>query len=67
MKFDEMREKIVTDKYGFKFIDEHSIMLGSKINGCMVCGGTTEYIDICSEGYVCSTECQEEFYRQFNE
>lgn len=67
MKFKNMKNKITTDKDGFKFIGEHSIMVGSDPEKCRMCSESTEFIDICSEAHICSTECQEKFYKEYEE
>lgn len=30
---------------------------------CMICGSPTFFIEICSEGYICSSECETYFYK----
>lgn len=67
MKFKDMKNKTTTDKDGFKFIREHSIMVGKTPRKCRICTETTEFIDICSEAHICSTECQEKLYKEYDE
>lgn len=67
MKFNYMKNKTTTDKDGFKFIREHSIMVGSSLEKCCMCPDSTEFIDICSETHMCSTECRDKFYKEYDE
>jgi hypothetical protein len=67
MKFKDMKNKITTDEDGFKFIREHSIFVGNNPEKCRMCSESTEFIDICSEAHMCSTECQEKFYKEMEE
>lgn len=45
--------------------ETNSIIKGSKKVGCLVCGYPTEYIEVCSEAHMCSTECVDEFYKEY--
>lgn len=33
----------------------------------MHCGNLTEFIDVCSEGHICSDECMDAWYKMFSE
>lgn len=67
MKFKGMESSITTDKDGFRFIREYSIMVGNNPSKCRMCFESTEFVDICSEAHVCSTECQEKLYKEMEE
>jgi hypothetical protein len=34
---------------------------------CVMCDNKSEYIEYCSEGHFCSTECLDEFYKKVSE
>jgi hypothetical protein len=44
---------------------ENDILVSDKEEGCMVCRKPTRFIDVISEGYVCSPECKKEWYKFF--
>lgn len=62
MKFEDYKE-ITTDQYGFQFV-KNGIMIGTEEKGCLVCGTSTKYIEVCSEAHFCSDECVNKFYKQ---
>ena len=62
MKFKDYTD-IKTDQYGFSFI-KNGIMIGIDEKPCLTCGCPSKYIEVCSEGHVCSDECVSDFYRQ---
>ena len=48
-------------------IDEAFVLIGRKEQACMVCGDPTRFIDLCSEGHLCSKECDIKWYDMFNQ
>lgn len=63
MKFKDYEVK--TDKYGFEFVKDN-IMKGKTKQRCMHCGELTEYIEVCSEGRICSDKCEKEWYKEYD-
>lgn len=59
MKFEA--RPLSTDSRGFQFAKNH-IMKTSQSQGCMHCGQPTTFIDVISEGYLCSDECEAGWY-----
>ncbi|WP_346938249.1 hypothetical protein [uncultured Clostridium sp.] len=50
-------------KFTDRDVEERIGLLKSdKIQSCMICGNPTPYIEVCSEGYLCSKECENYFY-----
>lgn len=50
-------------KFTDKDVEERTGLLKSnKTQSCMICGSPTSYIEVCSEGYLCSKECENYFY-----
>lgn len=62
MKFKDFSR--VKDSLGFEYV-KNSIMVGKNLKPCIYCGEPTEYIDVYSEGHVCSEECVDEWYERF--
>lgn len=51
-----------------KFVESsNSIIKGSKKVPCLICSEPTEYIEVCSEDYFCSSECVNKFYKSYSE
>lgn len=51
-----------------KFTDKDAeerigLLKSNKIQSCMICGNPTPYIEIYSEGRLCSKECENYFYK----
>lgn len=65
MKFEDYKE-VITDEYGFQFV-KNGVMIGTEEQGCLICGTSTKYIEVCSEAYFCSDECVDKFYNQLSE
>lgn len=61
-----MKEQYITDELGFEFVGQYH-MLSKEPKPCMMCGEYTKAIDVFSDGYVCSEECQHEFDSWCNE
>lgn len=53
-------------KFTDKDMESHSLIKGKYEKPCIICGEKTVYIDFCSEGHICSTECEEKFNRILN-
>ncbi|MGL5329973.1 MAG: hypothetical protein ACRDD7_11940 [Peptostreptococcaceae bacterium] len=66
MKYEDMQDKIVKDKYGYEFIG-NSIMVGKNEVGCLKCGTPSRYIDVFSEAHFCSEECLKAFDEEWAE
>jgi hypothetical protein len=66
MKYEDMKDQYITDEYGFKFVGKYH-MLGKEPKPCGMCGSMTRSIDVFSEGYICSEECQDKFDSWCNE
>ena len=63
MKYSGMLLK--KDKYGFSFA-KAGVMATDKLKPCLVCKKPTAFVEVCSEGYQCSEECTEEFYKELD-
>jgi hypothetical protein len=54
-----------------KFKDEdmknHSLIKSEELQGCMICGEPTPYIEYICEGRLCSEECQDAFYKMMDD
>lgn len=46
---------------------ENDILTGDKEYGCLQCGDLTKFIEICCEGYFCSRECIDAWYKAYDE
>jgi hypothetical protein len=66
MKYEDMKYQYNTDKYGYEFVGTCH-MLADKQQSCMMCGEPTRSIDVFSESYICSEECQYKFDSWCNE
>lgn len=64
MKYENYR--LTKDNLGYEFATP-GVMKGSKKQACMHCGNLTEFIDVCSEGHICSDECMDAWYKMFSE
>lgn len=42
-------------------------ILSKQLKPCMVCGKLTNQIEACSEGYLCSGECNKKWYQDYFE
>lgn len=40
-------------------------ILSKQLKPCMVCGKLTNQIEVCSEGYLCSDECNKKWYQDY--
>lgn len=58
MKF---KNKYSTVKNGD--IVDHQYLISKNYKNCIICGDKTRFIEICSGRYLCSTECESEFYK----
>jgi len=56
-----------SDKYKYAeardIIRDDHLLVSNKKQGCMICHHPTKFIDYLSEGYLCSEECNEAFYK----
>lgn len=59
MKFETY--PLSTNSHGFQFAKNH-IIKTSQSQGCMHCGQPTTFIDVISEGYLCSDKCEAGWY-----
>jgi hypothetical protein len=59
------RVRFKNDSYGFKFA-KNNIMKSKTLGICMQCGKLTNFIEICSEGRLCSDECENAWYDRYN-
>lgn len=60
MKYEDMKDQYNTDEYGFQFVGKYK-MIAEEPKPCMICSDMTKTIDVFSEGYICSEECQHKF------
>ena len=52
--------------FKMKYLNENKgIIKGKKLVPCGICGEPTVFIDLYSEGYFCSEECVEKFYKEY--
>lgn len=63
MKFDEY--ELTKDSYGFEFA-KSNIMKTDTLRSCMHCRKPTYFIDVFSEGSICSDECEKAWYEYYN-
>lgn len=59
-------QDIIIDEHGFKYYD-NSHMQTDKKQFCMICNRPTDRLDVICEGYLCSEECDKEFYKMCEE
>jgi hypothetical protein len=58
----DFNKKMFTDDDMKKF----SLIKGEELKPCMICKELTPYIEVCAEARMCSKECYDEFYDQYN-
>lgn len=66
MKYEDMKNQLVTDQCGFEFVGKYH-MLVKEPKPCSMCGSATRSIDVFSEAHICSEECQAKFDNWCNE
>jgi hypothetical protein len=42
-------------------------MKSEELKSCMHCGKPTYFIEVCSEGRLCSDECEKAWYKEYSE
>lgn len=42
-------------------------IFSKQLKPCMVCGQLTNQIEVCSEGYLCSDECNKKWYQDYDD
>jgi len=57
---------LLTDPYGFHYA-KNNIMKTNKEKGCMQCSASTCFVEVLSEGYLCSDECEIAWYAYLDE
>lgn len=50
-----------------KELDSLHVLKSSESKSCMSCGNQTQYVDIFSEGHICSTECMDAWYKYYDD